>query len=57
MLEGRNVSLRVMEKDDVDFMVECRNNPNYSEFDNFTQISRAERLRAHARNCTEISSR
>jgi hypothetical protein len=29
LLEGKNVNLRVMEKDDVDFLVECRNDIDF----------------------------
>jgi hypothetical protein len=29
LLEGKNVNLRVMERDDVDFMVECRNDMDF----------------------------
>jgi hypothetical protein len=29
LLEGRNLNLRVMERDDVDFMVDCFNNKDF----------------------------
>ena len=45
MLEGKNVNLRLAEQEDMDFLVECRNNLVYSEYDSVTQVSRTERMR------------
>jgi RimJ/RimL family protein N-acetyltransferase len=46
LLEGRSVNLRVVEKEDVDFLFECMNNTDfYGEYDPITQISRTEMLK------------
>jgi diamine N-acetyltransferase len=47
LLEGKTVNLRVMERDDVDFMVECRNNLDFwGEYAPVgEQISKSEWLR------------
>ena len=46
MLEGRNTNLRVMEKDDVDFLVECINNIDfYSEYGPITQVSKEKAIK------------
>jgi hypothetical protein len=46
MLKGKNVNLRVMDRDDVDFMTECRNNTDYDEYDPINpQTSKTERTK------------
>jgi RimJ/RimL family protein N-acetyltransferase len=46
VLKGRNVNLRVMERDDVDFLVECRNNTDYDRYDPMSpQTSKTERTK------------
>ena len=46
MLEGKNVNLRLMEKEDVDFILECTNNLDfYGEYDPITQISKTEMIK------------
>ena len=47
MLEGKTVNLRVMERDDVDFLVECRNDLDFwGEYIPIgDQVSRAEWLK------------
>jgi len=47
LLEGKTVNLRVMEREDVDFRVECLNDPNcWGEYDIFPkQISKSEWLK------------
>lgn len=47
MLEGKHVNLRIMERDDVDFSVECFNRLDFwGEYDPIvSQKSRAERMR------------
>jgi len=47
LLEGKTVNLRVMEREDVDFRVECINDPNFlGEYDNFPkQMSKSDWLK------------
>lgn len=46
MLEGKNVNVRLMEKEDVDFTLECINNLDfYGEYDPITQISKTEMMK------------
>ena len=46
MLEGKTVNLRVMDSDDVDFVVECRNSMDFwGEYISADQISKAEWLK------------
>jgi RimJ/RimL family protein N-acetyltransferase len=47
LLEGKNVDLRIMERDDVDFATECFNNIDFlGEFDPIgEQTSRSERMK------------
>jgi diamine N-acetyltransferase len=42
LLEGRNVNLRSMEKDDVDFMVQLRNDVDSNPYVSVKQISKTE---------------
>jgi len=43
LLEGKDVRLRVMEKDDVSLLVECINNTDfYAEYGPITQVSKTE---------------
>ena len=43
MLEGKDVRLRVMEKDDVNLLVECINSIDfYAEYGPITQVSKTE---------------
>jgi ribosomal-protein-alanine N-acetyltransferase len=45
MLKGGNMNLRVMERDDVDFIVECRNSTDYDLYDPISpQTSKTERM-------------
>ncbi len=46
LLEGKNVNLKVLEKDDIDFMVDCFNNIDFwGDNPFFQQISKSERMR------------
>ncbi|MGA3191240.1 MAG: hypothetical protein ABSD73_01855 [Candidatus Bathyarchaeia archaeon] len=45
MLEGRNVNLRLMEKDDVDFMVQLRNDIGSNAYVSVKQISKTEAMK------------
>jgi RimJ/RimL family protein N-acetyltransferase len=45
LLEGRNVNLRLMEKEDVDFMVQLRNDINSNPYVSVKQISKAEAMK------------
>lgn len=47
MLEGKNVNLRVMEREDVDFLVECFNDVNFrGEYTPVeVQISKSEEIK------------
>ena len=47
MLEGKNVNLRVVERDDIDFMVDCFNNVDFwGEYDPIAeQKSKTERMK------------
>jgi len=45
LLEGKNVNLRVMEKDDVDFIVKCYNDIESYEYDPIAQVSKGEVLK------------
>lgn len=45
MLEGRNVNLRLMEKDDVDFMVQLRSDIDSNPYVSVKQISKAEAMK------------
>jgi RimJ/RimL family protein N-acetyltransferase len=47
LIEGKNVRLRLIEKEDVDFFLECYNNQDFwGEYDFVTQMSKAEVLRS-----------
>jgi RimJ/RimL family protein N-acetyltransferase len=45
LLEGKNVNLRLMEKDDVDFMVQLRNDVDSNAYVSVKQISRTETIK------------
>jgi len=45
LLEGKNIRLRPIESDDVDFLVGCSNNTHWYEYDPIVQFSRADVLR------------
>lgn len=42
MLEGKNINLRLVERDDVGFVSDILNNLEFNEYDPITQISEAE---------------
>jgi len=54
LLEGKSVNLRAMEKDDVDFVVDCSNDINSYEYDPITQVSRTEKIKEFD-NPTQLS--
>jgi len=45
LLEGRNVNLRLMEKDDVDFVVQLRNDIDSNAYVSVKQISKTEAMK------------
>jgi ribosomal-protein-alanine N-acetyltransferase len=45
LLEGRNVNLRLMEKDDVDFIVQLRNDIDSNSYVSVKQISKTEAMK------------
>jgi RimJ/RimL family protein N-acetyltransferase len=45
LLEGKNVNLRLMEKDDVDFLVQLRNDIDSNAYVSVKQISKTETLK------------
>ena len=45
MLEGKNVNLRLMEKDDIDSIVEVFGNIHFDEYDPLMLISKSEMMR------------
>jgi len=45
LLKGKNIRLRVMEREDVDFIVEWYNKIDSYEYDPITQISKTERMK------------
>jgi len=47
LLEGKNVNLRLMEKDDADFILDCLNNINFDEYDPIVEVSKTELVKGY----------